>query len=175
MPPSTGAPEHGLAAFIVVIIFLFGWIRSYEAVQKFRVRDVIEGDAVGTLFLICWKTFTPYLEVWLLVLAAVMVMFSTDKILVSIISMSSARVTVGDAYATRIFLSCFKQWQIIGAILMSFGLVIGMTFVFMFWIRMQNAPSEQVLTHGLRTINIFGMVIALNMIVLQSLVSRPAA
>jgi predicted lysophospholipase L1 biosynthesis ABC-type transport system permease subunit len=169
----TGA-EHSISAFVVILIFLFGWIKSYERTRNVRARDIIDGDnSLEQIYKLVFDMFVPYLEVWMIVVAGVMVMFAVDKILVTIISISNGSVTLGDSYGTRIFLACFKQWQIIGAIATAFGVIIALTIGFMFWMRLQDKPSESLLASGLSMINIFGLVIAMNLIVIQGYISSP--
>lgn len=170
--PVTGGAEHGISALLVVLIYMYGWIKSYEVTTRFRVRDVIEGTPYR-LFSICFQILFPYLEVWMIIVVGIMMLFAVDKILVTIMSMSYVGVTIADSYATMILLSCFRQWQIIGGIAMSMMVVIGLTFTFMFWIRLQHTPSEQLLSRGLSTINIFGMVLALNIVIIQSFITKP--
>lgn len=173
-PTASPGSEHGISAFLVIIIFLYGWVKSYEQTQNIKVRDVIEGgSALPRIGKLVVKMFLPYLEVWVIVVAGLMVMFSVDKILVTIISLSNGSVTLGDAYATRIFLACFKQWQILGAILTAMGLIVALTVGFLMWLQLQDAPSEALMAQGLSMINVFGLLMALNLIIIQGFISRP--
>jgi hypothetical protein len=171
---SRSGSEHSISAFVVVLVYLYGWIKSYEKCQQISVRDILENpNPIEQVVTVCIKLYLPYLEVFLIILGGVMVMFAVDKILVSIISLSAGAVTIGDSYATRIFLSCFKQWQIVGGIIISFGFTGCVTMAFLLWMRMQDSPSEKMLAEGLTTINIFGMIIAMNIIMLQAFVGKP--
>lgn len=171
--------EHGISGFLVVLVFLYGWIRSFEVVQTLTLRDVAEVSSedgfwgIERIMNIAWRLFLPYTEIWMLIIAGIIMLFVVDKIFVTIVSMRDKKVTIGDSYATRIFLACFKQWQILIAIIMSLSLIMGCTVAFLFWMRMQDNPDEKLLARGLELINIYGMIIALNIIFIQSFISRP--
>lgn len=166
---SLGKAEDGISVTLVLLVFLIGWIKAFYQTSQIRVKDVKDGDyAYAQMILLSAKLVGPYLEVWILLLTGIIILFIIDKIFVTIMSLTAGgNVTIGDGYGTAVFLSALKQLPILGAMITSMAASITLALAWMFYIRIQLDPQEELLSRGLKIIQIFGLVLAFNMMVIQ--------
>jgi hypothetical protein len=164
----------GLSTTLLLCIYLFGWIKAYHEMQKIRLDDVKGNDfSMFQLLAVSWDMVLPYFSVWTIIIIGIIALFLVDKILVAIVSINaSGHASVSNSsYSTRMFLACLTQWQVLGAVLMTMGVVLGGTLAFMYWVRLQRryskADLEAILQRGMCYIHVFGLGLGLCVIGLQ--------
>jgi hypothetical protein len=165
-------PEDSVSVVLVLIIFLMGWTKAYYNVMQITVKEVKDGDwAYTQLITLTLRMLVPYLEVWVVLLCGILILFIVDKVLATIMSLSAnSGLVIADGYAVNIFLSALKQWPILGAMVMSMIATVGASAAWMYFIRIQKKPSEELLRRGLSGIHIFGLILGLNMMITQGFV-----
>jgi hypothetical protein len=162
-------PEDAVSVTLVLVVYLLGWVRAYSEASGIHVKDVQEGSyAFSQLLDLTFKLLLPYFEVWVVLLCGLIILYIVDKIFVTIVSLTSqGGITMGDSYATGIFLGALQQMPILSAMLVSMAATMVLVMAWMYYVRVQKKPSDALLNRGMNAMQIFGLVLAFSMMIIQ--------
>ena len=168
------AVEQSLSAVVTLLTFLLGWIRAFAICESVTVQEIVDADYLHLLW-ITLRMLAPYLEMWAVVLAGILILIIVDCNLVMIAGLlPNGRLTMGDGYATLVFMDAFWNWRVVLAMMTTMMVVVFSSMAFMYYIKVQRRVHrfESVLRRGLVLIHIFGVCLGLCMLIVQGFFVR---
>lgn len=166
--------EKSLSALVSLLVFLLGWIRAFAVCQDVSIDDIAESDYWQLLW-VSLRMLAPYLEVWAVLAASIMVLIIVDCNLAMVAGLlPNGALSMGDGYATLVFMGAFWSWQVILAIGVTMTMVLVCSMALMYYVKVQRnvRSQEPLLRYGLVLIHIFGICLGVCLLIVQGFFVR---
>ncbi len=142
--------------------------------QNITIDDIVDASYWQLLW-ISLRMLAPYLEVWAVVVASILILIIVDVNLVMVAGLlPNGTLTMGDGYATLVFMGAFWNWQVVLAFGVTMTVIVCSSMAYMYYIKVQRNVRrlESRLRHGLLLIHIFGICLGLCLLIIQGFFVR---